>query len=275
MCFAEKDTPARRAKFRKTWNSKYKSIYWWRGVVILPVSAAQWLWTCTSTFMSQWCWPGREGSFYRRQLRGRRGREPSGQQLRVSLHLLSPPSLCRSSSPGAVSDWCVQHPKTFPGHSTTTLCLADTRDTFVQSKSLVVSYPLAAGDPQDRQGCAVQWTLLVAALRGHSFPPHSCAQVRLPPPPGRHWPVLQGCSLIIPWILTTCLLPQVHPPWMWCWDIWIELCSGCPGGAFLLQVPALVPSSPSYGRSLGCWACTALAGKAFWSPGVVFLLGSW
>lgn len=224
MCFAEKDTPAHHAKFRKSWNSKYMSINWWRGVVIIPMSASHWLWTCPSSFMSQWCWPGREGSFYRRQVLGRKGREPSGQWLRMSLHLLSPPSL-HKSSPGAVSDWCVQHPKTFPGHTTMALW----------------RYPPGAGAAGWHQG-HVEGHL--SKVRSHTFPPHLCEQVRLPTPLGRQWPVLQGCSVITPWILTLFLLPQVCSPWIWCRGIcdeqWVGqqwLCSGCPGGASLPQVP--------------------------------------
>lgn len=297
MCFAEKDTPAHHAKFRKSWNSKYMSVNWWRGVVIIPMSAPHWLWTCPSSFILQWCWPEGEGSFYRRQVLGRKGRDPSGQWLRMSLHLLSPPSLHKSSSPGAVPDWCIKHPKTFPGHTT----MAFWR------------YMSGAGAPGWHQGhgeghlpkakaqlfhvlmlllwtprtdravqCSVCWGQPSGMVRSHTFPPHSCEQVRLPPPLGRQWPVLQGCSVITLWTFTHCLLLQVCSPWIWCPDIWDEqwvgqqwLCSGCPGGASWLQVPALVPSSPSCSRCLGCWPCRALAGKTFWRAGVVFLLVSW
>lgn len=233
MCFAEKDTPAHHAKFRKTWNSKYKSVNWWRGAVIIPVSAAQWLWTCPSSFVAQRCWPGREGSLYRRQLPGGKGRELSGQQLRTSLHLLSPPSLHKSSSLGAVSDWCLKYPKTFPGHTTTTLwrCLP------------------AAGAPGWHQGHveghlskakAQLFHVLVLLLWiprtdravqcSAAYAAGGSPQVSWGVTPSLYTSVSRwGClphqagsglsSRVAQSLLCgSCLLPQVCPSWMWCWD---------------------------------------------------------
>lgn len=121
MCFPQKDTSAHHAKFRKTWNCKYKSVNWWRNVVIIPESAAQQRWTrpsChSSTGLGEMDLPA-EGSALLRL-----SSEPSGEQLRRSPLLLSPPLLHKSSSQGMVLGWCVKHPKAFLGHTTTALTL--------------------------------------------------------------------------------------------------------------------------------------------------------
>lgn len=85
-------------------------------------------WICcpaeaNTSFLSQQCWPRREGCPHRRQHpTGISTAEPLGQQLRRSPRLLSPPFLHKSSH-GTLSDWHVKCLKAALGHSITVFTL--------------------------------------------------------------------------------------------------------------------------------------------------------